>query len=80
MGIFLLMLLMIYAFYNDIARFLKNSWGMRVIGIDTASGAASVALVENGLLLSEKTDLRCESARDAIRRGAKAIARRPSFR
>ena len=53
---------------------------MRVIGIDTASGAASVALVENGLLLSEKTDLRCESARDAIRRGGKPIARRPSFR
>lgn len=45
---------------------------MRVIGIDTASGAASVALVENGLLLSEKTDLRCESARDAIRRGGKS--------
>ena len=45
---------------------------MRVIGIDTASGAASVALVENGLLLSEKTDLRCESARDAIRRGDKS--------
>ena len=72
MGIFLLMLLMIYAFYNDIARFLKNRLGDEVIGIDTASGAASVALVENGLLLSEKTDLRCESARDAIRRGGKS--------
>ena len=50
---------------------------MRVIGIDTASGAASVALVENGLLLSEKTDLRCESARDATRpRQRQPIGRR----
>src|SRR5262245_18336931 len=30
---------------------------MKVIGIDAASDAASVALVENGLLLSEKTEL-----------------------
>jgi tRNA threonylcarbamoyladenosine biosynthesis protein TsaB len=41
---------------------------MRVIGIDTASATASVALVENGLLLSEKTDLRCESTSNANRR------------
>ena len=80
MGIFLLMLLMIYAFYNDIARFLKNRLGDEGYRYRHGSGAASVALVENGLLLSEKTDLRCESARDAIRRGGKAIARRPSFR
>jgi tRNA threonylcarbamoyladenosine biosynthesis protein TsaB len=44
---------------------------MRVIGIDTASGTASVALVENGLLLSERTDLRCESTSNAIRRSSK---------
>jgi tRNA threonylcarbamoyladenosine biosynthesis protein TsaB len=45
---------------------------MRVIGIDTASGAASVALVENGLLLSEKIDLHCESTSDAIRHSSKS--------
>jgi tRNA threonylcarbamoyladenosine biosynthesis protein TsaB len=44
---------------------------MRVIGIDTASDTASVALVENGLLLSERTDLRCESTSNAIRRSSK---------
>ena len=44
---------------------------MRVIGIDTASATASVALVENGLLLSERTDLRCESTSNAIRRSSK---------
>jgi tRNA threonylcarbamoyladenosine biosynthesis protein TsaB len=31
-----------------------------------------VALVENGLLLAEKTDLHCESTSDAIRRGSKS--------
>jgi tRNA threonylcarbamoyladenosine biosynthesis protein TsaB len=45
---------------------------MRVIGIDTASATASVALVENGLLLSEKTDLRYESTSNAIRRSSKS--------
>jgi tRNA threonylcarbamoyladenosine biosynthesis protein TsaB len=45
---------------------------MRVIGIDTASGAASVALVENGLLLSEKTDLCGELTGNAIRRNSKS--------
>jgi tRNA threonylcarbamoyl adenosine modification protein YeaZ len=45
---------------------------MRVIGIDTASATASVALVENGLLLAEKTDLRCESTSNAIRRSSKS--------
>lgn len=45
---------------------------MRVIGIDTASATASVALVENGLLLSEKTDLRCESTSNAIGRSSKS--------
>jgi tRNA threonylcarbamoyladenosine biosynthesis protein TsaB len=44
---------------------------MRVIGIDTASATASVALVENGLLLSEKIDLRCAPAGNAIRRTSK---------
>ncbi len=44
---------------------------MRVIGIDTASGPASVALVEDGLLLSEKTELHCEPTGDEIRRGSK---------
>jgi tRNA threonylcarbamoyladenosine biosynthesis protein TsaB len=44
---------------------------MRVIGIDTASGAASVALVENGLLLSEKTDLSCAFTSDGLRRSSK---------
>jgi tRNA threonylcarbamoyladenosine biosynthesis protein TsaB len=45
---------------------------MRVIGIDTASATASVALVENGLLLSEKTGLYCDSNSDAIRRTSKS--------
>ena len=45
---------------------------MRVIGIDTASATASVALVENGLLLSEKTGLCCDSNSDAIRRTSKS--------
>jgi tRNA threonylcarbamoyladenosine biosynthesis protein TsaB len=45
---------------------------MRVIGIDTASTTASVALVEDGLLLSEKTDLCCDSNNDAIRRPSKS--------
>ena len=45
---------------------------MRVIGIDTASATASVALVENGLLLSEKTDLRCDSTSNGIRRTSKS--------
>jgi tRNA threonylcarbamoyladenosine biosynthesis protein TsaB len=45
---------------------------MRVIGIDTASGAASVALVENGLLVSERTDSRCEFAGSANRRNSKS--------
>jgi tRNA threonylcarbamoyladenosine biosynthesis protein TsaB len=45
---------------------------MRVIGIDTASGAASVALVENGLLVSERTDSRCEFAGSADRRNSKS--------
>ena len=45
---------------------------MRVIGIDTASATASVAVVEDGLLLSEKTDLCCDSTNDAIRRPSKS--------
>src|SRR5262245_42025434 len=45
---------------------------MRVIGIDTASGAASVALVENGLLLSEKTELSSDFPSDALRRSSKS--------
>ena len=45
---------------------------MRVFGIDTASGAASVALVENGLLLSEKTDLSWDFASDGLRRSSKS--------
>src|SRR5215468_7865259 len=45
---------------------------MRVIGIDTASGVASVALVENGLLLSEKTDLSWDFASDGLRRSSKS--------
>jgi tRNA threonylcarbamoyladenosine biosynthesis protein TsaB len=45
---------------------------MRVIGIDTASNAASVALVENGSLLSEKSDLTCDFTNDALRRGSKS--------
>src|SRR5262249_11503882 len=45
---------------------------MRVIGIDTASGAASVALVENGLLLSEETELSRDFPSDALRRSSKS--------
>jgi len=45
---------------------------MRVIGIDTASGAASVALVENGLLLSEKTDLSWDFAGNGLRCSSKS--------
>ena len=45
---------------------------MRVIGIDTASGAASVALVENGLLLAEKTELSSDFTSDTFRRSSKS--------
>ena len=45
---------------------------MRVIGIDTASGAASVALVENGLLVSEKTELSSNFTNDALRGSSKS--------
>jgi tRNA threonylcarbamoyladenosine biosynthesis protein TsaB len=45
---------------------------MRVVGIDTASGTASVALVENGLLVSEKADSRDEFVDSANRRNSKS--------
>jgi tRNA threonylcarbamoyladenosine biosynthesis protein TsaB len=45
---------------------------MRVIGIDTASGTASVALVENGSLLSERTDSHYESTGNGNSRSGKS--------
>src|SRR5215475_3559618 len=44
---------------------------MKVIGIDAASGAASVALVENGLLLSEKTELFSNFPSGTVRHSSK---------
>lgn len=43
---------------------------MRVVGIDTASGTASVALVENGLLLAERTDLAEKAPGNANKRNS----------
>lgn len=45
---------------------------MRVIGIDTASRTASVALVENGALLSERTDSHDESTGNGNRHRGKS--------
>ena len=45
---------------------------MKVIGIDAASGAASVALVENGLLLSEKTELFSNFPSGTVRHSSKS--------
>jgi tRNA threonylcarbamoyladenosine biosynthesis protein TsaB len=45
---------------------------MRVIGIDTASRTASVALVETGLLVSERIHSACESISNSNRSGGKS--------